>query len=359
MSLLQLPERARDALADGKVSVETALELHKLTGAGEVAQEAIAEAVRELENGQHPNYALSSAQAKIRRAAAAGQTRADLDKRGVEVVTEQRRAKLGWPMIYGDTTAHAKAGCLAAMIGYNGGAEYVCANPAGHPAEILPHARREARAAEDEREGKKAARARDIACAAIVAGPLPHARVLLQRITTALLGYGGGHADSMRMAARWLAECGAAPKGVDHYRLRDKMLADGDHGGLQRYAYAYALAGDEARVRSRWNSWGAEHVAHFERLASAAGYEPTPWEQARLAEAEACVQAAGTLACEACGCTAGDRCPVRYDRDQEAPARECAWDCARHKTARDRGERLMQQDREQALDEVQADLEAG
>ena len=34
MSLLQLPDRARDALADGKVSVETALELQKLTGAG-------------------------------------------------------------------------------------------------------------------------------------------------------------------------------------------------------------------------------------------------------------------------------------------------------------------------------------
>ena len=120
----------------------------------------------------------------------------------------------------------------------------------------------------------------------------------------------------MRLAARWLAECGAAPKGIDHYRLRDQMIAAGDHGGLQRYAYAYALAGDEARVRSRWNSWGAEHIAHFERLARA-GYEPTPWEQARLAEAEACVQAAGTLACQACGCTGGDRCPVRYDRDNE------------------------------------------
>jgi hypothetical protein len=94
---------------------------------------------------------------------------------------------------------------------------------------------------------------------------MPPARVLLQQITAAVLGLGGGHADSMRTAARWLAECGAAPKGADHYQLRDKMIAAGDHGGLQRYAYAYALAGDEARVRSRWNSWGAKHIAHFER----------------------------------------------------------------------------------------------
>ena len=293
MSLLQLPDRARDALADGKVSVETALELHKLTGAGvDVAHEAIAEAVGELVQGQHPNYALSRARDRVKRAVAAEETRKDLEERGTEIITEQRRAKFNWPMIYGDTTAHAEAGCLAAMISnWTGAAEYVCTNPASHPQEIPAHSRHEARAAEDEREGKKAARLRDIACAAIAGGPMPPARVLLQQITVAVLGLGGGHADSMRMAARWLAECGAAPKGADHYQLRDKMIAAGDHGGLQRYAYAYALAGDEARVRSRWNSWGAEHIAHFERLASAAGYEPTPWEQARLAEAQACLEA--------------------------------------------------------------------
>jgi ParB/RepB/Spo0J family partition protein len=339
MSLLQLPDRARDALADGKVSVETALELHKLTGAGTgVAQEAIAEAVGELVQGQHPNYALSRARDRVKRAVAAEETRKDLEAAGTEIITEQRRAKMNWPTIYGDTTAHAEGGCLAAMVSSSGDAQYVCTNPASHPEEIPAHSRHEARAAEDEREGKKAAKLRDIACAAIVGGPMPPARVLLQQITVAVLGLGGGHADSMRMAARWLAECGAAPKGADHYRLRDQMIAADDRGGLRRYAYAYALASDEARVRSRWNSWGAEHIAHFERLAAAAGYEPTPWEQARLAEAQACIQAAGTLACQACGCTGGDRCPVRYNRDIEAPVRECAWDCTRHKTRSEDGQ---------------------
>jgi hypothetical protein len=113
-------------------------------------------------------------------------------------------------MVYGDTTAHAASGCLAAMVRWSGDAQYVCTNPAAHPQEISPHARREARAAEDERQGKKAAKLRDIACTAIVAGPMPLARVLLQQISVAVLGIGGGHADSMRMAARWLAECGAA-----------------------------------------------------------------------------------------------------------------------------------------------------
>jgi ParB/RepB/Spo0J family partition protein len=333
MALLQLPGQARDALAAGTVSVETALELHKLTGAGEVAGAAITEAIRDLERGQHPAYAISHAKDQVRRAAAAEQTRTDLQARGIEIVTEQRRAQLGWPPVYGDTSAHTAGGCLAATISWSGTAEYVCTNPASHPEEISPHAHREARAHEDEREGRKAAKARDAVCTAIVAGPLPHARILLQQITAALLSGGGGHAESMRMAARWLAEAGVAPRGLDHYQLRDKMTADGDHAGLQRYAYAYALAGDEARVRSRWASWDLHHIGHFERLVRA-GYEPTAWEQARLAEAEACVQATGTLACQACGCTGAKGCPVRYDRDNELPVRECTWDCARHKTAR-------------------------
>jgi hypothetical protein len=330
MALLQLPEPARDAMTAGTVSVETALELHKLAGSGEVAGAAISEAVRELEQGQHPKYAISSAQDKIRRALATAETRARLAAEGVEVVTEQRRAQLGWPMVYGDTTAHRKAGCLAATIGWSGDADYACMNPSGHPEEISPHARREARAHEDEREGKKAAKARDAACAGIVTGPLPPGPDLLQLVVAALLGYGGGHAESMRMACRWLAESGAAARGADHYQLRDQLMASGDHRALQRYAYGYALAADEARVRSRWASWEGHHIEHFARLAEA-GYEPAAWERARLAEAEACVQAAGTLACESCGCTGGDRCPVRFDRDNEVPVRECAWDCGRHK----------------------------
>jgi ParB/RepB/Spo0J family partition protein len=120
MALLQLPDEARDALADGKVTVETALELHKLTVAGDVAGEAIAEAVRDLGRGQYPQYVISMAKERVSRAAAAEQARADLQARGIEIVTEQRRAQLGWPVVYGDTTAHAGAGCLAASIRWSG-----------------------------------------------------------------------------------------------------------------------------------------------------------------------------------------------------------------------------------------------
>ena len=99
------------------------------------------------------------------------------------------------------------------MISWSGDAYSACTTPASHPQEIPAHSRREARAAEDEREGKKAAKLRDIACAAIVGGPMPPARILLHQISLAVLGFGGGHADSMRMAARWLADLRRGPQG--------------------------------------------------------------------------------------------------------------------------------------------------
>lgn len=48
-----------------------------------------------------------------------------------------------------------------------------------------------------------------------------HSHHTLQWITVAVLGLGGGQSDSMQMAARWLAQCGAAAKGIDHYRVLD------------------------------------------------------------------------------------------------------------------------------------------
>jgi transposase len=107
---------------------------------------------------------------------------------------------------------------------------------------------------------------------------------------------------------------------------------------LLRYAHAYALAGDELRLRSRWVTWGDQHTAHLARLTREAGYQPTAWEQARLAEVEACAHVQDSLPCPACGCTGtssgSPQCPVRYDRDHDRPARDCAWTCEQHKAAR-------------------------
>jgi ParB family chromosome partitioning protein len=338
MALLQLPAAARDALADGRLTVSDALELHQLLGAGDGAEEAIATAVTAIERGQGVRHAISQAREWLRREQRARATRAKLEADGVKIVTEKERGGHGWPRVWSDLKPHADAGCLAAVISFYGDAEYVCTSPGGHTDQVLPGGRHAAREAADQREGRKAANARSAACAKIAAGPLPSAGDLARVLTSALLTGGGGHADALQRACRWLADAGIAPPGADHYQWRDQLAAASDDKTLARFAYAYALAADESIVRCGYSAWGDRHTAHLARLAGC-GYEPTTWEQERLAEVAACAQARGTLACTTCGCASGPEqsgCRVRFDRDLGQPVHECAWNCDRHRATETR-----------------------
>jgi len=340
MALLQLPAAARDALAAGTLSVADALELHKIAGAGdrEVTDAVIERAVAEIAAGRMPaGSAVSLARQDVRRALAEKQTRAELAAAGIDVVTSAQRDRGGWPRVWdGDEHPHRQAGCLAAMIGWSGAPEYVCVDPAGHPEDGQGAcSRRQARQAADERESRKAARARDAACTAIAAGQLPGPGDLARLLAATMLD-GTGHSETLRLAHRWLADAGIAPPGADHYRWRNELSAAADHAGLQRYAYAYTLAADEVAARYRRDAWGTRQAAHLERLTAHAGYQPGDWEQARAREARQAAAARGAVACLDCGCSAAPGpagCDVRYDRDAGAPVQSCAWDCPRHRAA--------------------------
>jgi ParB/RepB/Spo0J family partition protein len=348
LALLKLPAEARGAVADGRMHAGDAVELGKLADVGDpVAGRIITEAVAGIERGETSSYVIAAAKRDLERAQTERKTREQLAKRGIEVVTGQQRDRLAWPRIpKTETKPHAAAGCLAAVIGWGGEAEYVCRNPASHPETLTPHQRREARAADDERESRKAAKARDAACAAVVAGPVPAAREQVWRFADALLGSGAGHTDSLRLAYRWAAAAGAVPGGLDHYRARDQARAAGDRAGLLRYAYAYALAADELRVRgtmgrySGHEGWDDRHTGHLDRLI-AAGYQPTPWEQDRLAEARAVAEARGTMSCGTCGCSGEGNdsslaaCREVFDRDAGQVVFACSeWSCQRHRATR-------------------------
>jgi ParB/RepB/Spo0J family partition protein len=218
LALLQLPEPARDGIAAGQLTVADGLELHKLYGGGRdaAADTAIGQAVDSITRGYPAEPAVRQAQAGLRRARAEQETRDKLAAEGVQVVTEQQQRRLGWPRVYGDTAPHAKAGCLAAAIGYHGDAEYLCTNPAGHPGTTQNReARRDAERRETERESRRAAKARDAACQQIAAGPLPSARDLTQLLaTTVLTGSGGGYSEALRLAWRWLRDSGAVQAGA-------------------------------------------------------------------------------------------------------------------------------------------------
>ena len=109
LALLQLPEQARGALAAGKISVADAQELHKIYGSGHAAaaEKVIGEAVDSITQGYSADIAIRHARAGLDRARAEQATRDKLAAEGIQVVTDQQRARLGWPRLYGDTARHA------------------------------------------------------------------------------------------------------------------------------------------------------------------------------------------------------------------------------------------------------------
>ena len=340
LTLLELPVPARRAVAGGQLSAGQALELHKAVSDADddIAAEVMAKAVANLGSGYSAASAVTSAGRDAARFQLARKTRADLDARGIPVIDENKRGRMGWPYLSGrDAKVHEKAGCLAASIDYNGRPDYTCVNPASHP-DASPASAARAREQEDEKEIRKAAKARDTACAAIAAGPLPPAGEL-SRILAATLLEGTGHAETLRLACKWLRDTGTVPAGTDHYAWHKQLTAAGDHAGLARYAFACTVAAGELHARSRWNkTWDARHAAHLDRLASAAGYQPTAWERARLDEARQVADARQALACPQCGCAGAPTqsgCDVTFDRAAGQPVYKCGWECKRHKAPRD------------------------
>jgi ParB family chromosome partitioning protein len=343
LALLELPVPARAAVSGGQLSAGQALELHKATGAADddIAADVIGKAVADIEAGYPADNAVAAAHRDATRFQAARKTRAELEARGIEIITPERRIKMGWPYVTDrEMKHHEKAGCLAASIDYNGRPDYACTNPAGHPG-ASPAGTARARELKDEREIRKAAKARDAACAAIAAGPLPAVGELSRILAAALLD-SSGYAEAMRLACKWLRAAGLAPTGADHYAVRDQLTAAGNHVGLARYAFAVALAADELHARPRYHIWGARDAAHLARLAESVGYQPTDWERARLSEARQVTEARAILACPDCGCTGAPApagCDVTFDRTAGKPVYECRWDCRTHKTRRNAASR--------------------
>ncbi len=351
MTLLKLPEAARGAVASGTLPVDSALELHKLTGNGgadEVTDTAITQAVKELDRGYDPRAVIRQAQAEVRRAREAQAARAKLEADGTPVITEQQANRSGYVRLYEDTAPHAKAGCLAAYIAsYRGEPEYVCTNPTSHPrTKVGREGRADAQRRETDRESRNATKARDGACQQLAAGPLPPARQLVHEFATVLLG-GTSDTDAVRLAWRWLRDSGAVTTGQDvaNYYDRTRTVSQlndaGDRATLHRWAWAYCLAVEELHTRSRGYgtpAWSGRHTSHVEHLQQDAGYQPTDWEARQIAQQQAVQDAAGTLACTDCGCTShqdGYECGVRWDDEQGKPVHACTWSCGQHRAWED------------------------
>ena len=105
-----------------------------------------------------------------------------------------------------------------------------------------------------------------------------------------------------------------------------------------------ALAADEqataAACGQYGGAWAGREIAYLERLTAEAGYEPTGWEQERLAEARGRVQARATLSCPSADARPATPCAGGYPRcDVDAGGDGWRYRCGgKHAAAAGEGE---------------------
>lgn len=181
-----------------------------------------------------------------------------------------------------------RPGTLAAHVDQYGDVDYYTTRK---PKERARSEREEVEA-RDRRERDRAIKARAVVCAQIAqagppAMPTGGGRQVADVLAIALLR--DVDAETLRLA--WtLLHPDAKPdrNRRPFYDWRDQLLGAGDDAAAQRdritAAYAAALAQDEGRARWTYSNWAQPEIDHLARL-QAAGYEPTEWEQERLAQA--------------------------------------------------------------------------
>ncbi|MEU9703074.1 ParB/RepB/Spo0J family partition protein [Streptomyces sp. NPDC047981] len=82
-------------------------------------------------------------------------------------------------------------------------------------------------------------------------------------------------------AHRWMAETDADAQEFSASSYRDAVLVRGDATLTSRLAYAVALAESEVRASNRARNWDSRDIAHLQHLVDA-GYDPTPWDSRHL-----------------------------------------------------------------------------
>lgn len=290
LSLLRLPAPIAEAVRAKTLSVADALEFAALDPAAAVAAWK-AYKDRSDYQASSPKAAVDITRRRAEWAAAASKAEQDLAEQGVPVVNPDTRfGSARWQHQIDDAKAikqARKAGTLVASITGRGDVVYyTTAKPARTRS---AHEEAEATA---RRERTKAIKARAVVCARIAqAGPPVHpggrARSLLDTFAQALLRRAG--ADAAQLAWTWLHPDQHDRGHSSHYDwIRSLRAGTGDDAIQARIhaAHAVALAQDEIQARWQHGPWGADSVAHLDRL-RIAGHNPTSWEAARLTAARA------------------------------------------------------------------------
>jgi ParB family chromosome partitioning protein len=291
-SLLRLPREIRQELVNGRLSVSEALEFAGLAGQDPDLALQAWKTWRRGQTWQADTAAKSVAWTRklVADRAACAAALAQLAQDGIEVVDPARKwPRAWWQQRLGqdrEVQRARKASQLVAAVEPNGEIVWYTTKPAQSPGSIAADTERRER-----RERGHAIKGRGLVChqlaqagpPAIPTGP---ARDTADALAQALLR--AATSDATQLAGGWLTtRPGDKPAGTGRAWARE-LLAAGDTADAQKArihaAWAVSLALDEVSARSTWSTWGAREAAHLGRL-QAAGYQPSPWEQERLAAA--------------------------------------------------------------------------
>lgn len=132
----------------------------------------------------------------------------------------------------------------------------------------------------DDRERKAANKARNAACAVLVDQP-PGSSEALGDLARINLTGGIEFARCLSMAHKWLgSEVG--PETDNMYEWIEAIREDGNDGDYLWVAWTMTVAQDENLARQPYRTWTTRERDHLDRLVQRTGYEPTPWESAKL-----------------------------------------------------------------------------
>ncbi|MBU2698907.1 ParB/RepB/Spo0J family partition protein [Pimelobacter sp. 30-1] len=273
LSLLKLPEEVQSAITGGAVSPTDAL---ALTG---IPADEQAEVWR---LAQREQITLDTAVRRVERDRAARlvaiKAREEAERNGVPLVEDPHKE---WAhaasrhRIYSDEqieTARA-SGDLRAHPTSNGIAYYSAA-PVG--SDDRPPAPDDAA---EKRERTAAMKARTEAAGQLVQKQPTAGQATSALVDLTLFNY-GNYADCLRLVHKWLGERLGKPS--DSMYTWCESLAHADSAQQRWAAWAMTVASAEVQARYTNTPWRARQRDYLAQLVREVGYQPTPWEQARL-----------------------------------------------------------------------------
>lgn len=275
LALLRLPQQAQDDLAAATLTVADALALAQAPAADQAEVYALA---------RERHWPISSAISEVARVTQETKARAKGERQakaeGVDLVDPHARwgeaAHLHALYTEAEVTSAREQGTLLAAPTGNG-LTYYSTDPTRTP--TLASGERDG----DEQERRRATKARVEACAQLV----QTAPSVQQRADDLARTIFRGHvtfADSLKRVHKWLGEK-VGEKTSDAYAWHRSL--EQEPSEVQHWvAWAMAVASDEGHANDYNRShWEAADAVHLQRLIAGVGYEPTPFEQRRLAAA--------------------------------------------------------------------------